>query len=735
MDNHQDIFSKFGSGGGGVGGNDGHNRHDSLLGTTGGGSSDDDPFNDSGGDFFDKFLEEEAARNNGLNSSMLLGGNDSSLNINATALLDAELNRSSVSCGDMNLEMRDMEGNDQNNANANINNTGGVGQVLSHSGFTGGQATNHNGFANFVGNAPLSSGIQKPDNLRNSWFLPGGAAGGTSPAGANNNNANAVFQNNASSQNRHLNLALDAAPLNVSLGSGITSTLRRKGSNVKLNPSKAKKANVTSSKMRSTKRDGLLARALKARYNSSGQVNNYNVNAAGAAALISAKLPRNSMSALQAVSGMSQSGMNQMRGSGHGSALFASSNSQIRFNSVEQEPGSGGGTQNATWGQPPNKRKNGNFFSDMLAGSSNNNSQVQKNPPNIVSSNSTSSLLHQQVVLSGNNGGSASGSSMQDLLRLCKLQSKTQTLLRQSSAHSLMKQTSSQSLKDMSKKVDVSSLLPPQHASKSLNNHNHNNSNNIHGPQHNNNNNNSRQNNNPAQPSANNNNAIETSSLLHQSCRLYPTTAAVVESALRIDPDAVRKAIPITLEKGSIISGSGGGKKAQNIYGYPVNVAMTHGASMEVLKMLVEAGPDVLIQKDGTDGSGSLGIALTTKCEHMHMGAVVTLLVQANPECVKVADRRGNYPLHVSVNYGLPLDIVKRLYAMYPKALQMRNFHSETPLDIAQRSTRCSEDVMNFLQSTAFSPLENTAAHMDNINNPNAGYLEDCLDDIMETNF
>jgi hypothetical protein len=207
---------------------------------------------------------------------------------------------------------------------------------------------------------------------------------------------------------------------------------------------------------------------------------------------------------------------------------------------------------------------------------------------------------------------------------------------------------------------------------------------------------------------------------------LYPTTAAVVESALRIDPDAVRKAVPVTLEKGL------SSKKAQNIYGYPVNVAMTHGASMEVLKLLVEAGPDVLIQKDGTDGSGSLGIALTTKCDNMM--PVVTMLVQANPECVKVADRRGNYPLHVSVNYGLPLDIVKRLYAMYPKALQMRNFHSETPLDIAQRSTRCSEDVMNFLQSTAFSPLENTAAHMDN-NNPNAGYLEDCLDDIMETNF
>jgi hypothetical protein len=49
---------------------------------------------------------------------------------------------------------------------------------------------------------------------------------------------------------------------------------------------------------------------------------------------------------------------------------------------------------------------------------------------------------------------------------------------------------------------------------------------------------------------------------------------------------------------------------------------------MEVLKMLVEAGLDVLIQKDGTDGSGSLDIALTTNCDV----AVVTMLVQANSE-------------------------------------------------------------------------------------------------------
>jgi ankyrin repeat protein len=211
-------------------------------------------------------------------------------------------------------------------------------------------------------------------------------------------------------------------------------------------------------------------------------------------------------------------------------------------------------------------------------------------------------------------------------------------------------------------------------------------------------------------------NNMDGGSLLHQSCRLYPKTAAVVESALRIDPNAIRKAVPVASEKG----------QARKGYGYPINLAITHGASVEVIKMLIQAGPDVLVQKDGTDGSGSLGIALANNADIQ----VIEVLLQANPECVEVADRRGNYPLHVAVSNGASFQIVKRLHSMYPMALQMRNFHSQTPLDIAQRSTRCSEEVMNFLQTTAFSPLD--VHHLDQHNSAD---LEDGLDDIMETNF
>jgi ankyrin repeat protein len=168
--------------------------------------------------------------------------------------------------------------------------------------------------------------------------------------------------------------------------------------------------------------------------------------------------------------------------------------------------------------------------------------------------------------------------------------------------------------------------------------------------------------------------------------------------------------------------------QAKNTCGYPVNVAITHGGSLDVIKLLIDAGPDVLVQKDGNEGSGSLGIALTNNVD----SKVIEMLIQANPECVKVADRRGNYPLHVAVSHGMSIELVKTLHSIFPKALQMRNFHSQTPLDIAQRSTRCSEDVMNYLQNTAFSPLEHDVYHLDQHNEAD---LEDGLDDIMETNF
>eukprot|EP00934_Nitzschia_sp_Nitz4_P007036 Nitzschia sp. Nitz4//scaffold7_size249615//182554//184512//NITZ4_001196-RA/size249615-processed-gene-0.307-mRNA-1//1//CDS//3329558499//7026//frame0 len=652
MDN-QDMFSK-------LGGDNAMDAADLNL-----DRADLVSFNDSSNDFFDKFLADEVSKDNGLlDNNMLLSGDDSTLE----AMLRSDDKPSNADS--MNFDTKPSDFKSTSNSD-DYNMSEEVPQ----------QSMNVD-----ISSASASAPQAQPGPVgqdRSNWFQASSAAA------------------QAPSQSLPQNSMLDAAPLNISLGGGhpssssLASNLRRKGSHAQLGPAKlgaVRKAHTTSSKIRSTMSEGMLARALKARYNSGSNLNKYNVNAATANAVISSKLQQKAMSTMNVGSTRGAISQHLSRSS------FHNRNSRHDLVAVERQGASGG--KNATWGAGPLRKPDSNMFANLLGGPGSSGMMKPSASSGLGASGSSLGLRMQQHKL----GASGSRSSMQDLLRLSKKQSKTQTLLRQSSAQTLLRQTSAQNLrKGPSQKVDLSSLLPPQHAAMHNGTHSH-------GPV-------------PKIPSspkgadAQSNNAVE--SLLHQSCRLYPTTAAVVESALRIDPEAVRKAVPVTVEKG---------KKLQNVYGYPVNVAMTHGGSQEVIEMLIKAGPDVLIRKDGNDGAGSLGIALVNGGDNK----LVDMLIQANPECVTVADRKGNYPLHVAVNYGRPLELVKRLHTLFPGALQKRNFHSQTPLDIAQISTRCSEEVMNYLQSAAFSSLERNAQH---VGRPHPNDLEDGLDDIMKTNF
>ncbi len=623
---------------------------DSLL-------EDEDPFNNSGTDFFDKFLADDADRST--ESGDLLEGN---------------------------LMMSANEATFQDILNSTLNKSGGNDDLMM-----------------LDATIPKALGEDefRPNAIQSRYPHGFERAGQNETSNAGGGNSDWFDIVGSANQVNSLGSMLDATPLNISLGGGIatasssssiSSMLRRKGSNAQIHGSKmslVKKVNHTSSKLRSAKSEGMLARALRAKYNSGNALNKYNVNAAEASAVINA---RNSMSALAGggVGGVMPQRLSQTN-------MFRGSEADL--NGVVTDGKSG--SMNATWGAVSSRRPGASLFASLLSIPGEDESYTNDGP-SLPSSGPMASLLRQQKLSRG-----GSRTSMQDLLRSSKKQTKTQYILRQSSAQSLLNQTSSQSVKGINKKVDVSSLLPPHHAMVGLSIIGHAPSPKISSDH--------------KDQSANNTgqmDSMDVSSLLHQSCRLYPTTAAVVESALRIDPDSIRKAVQMPMERG----------QAKKACGYAVNVAMTHGGSLDVLKMLIDAGPDVLVQKDGHEGSGSLGIALTNNVDIK----VIELLIGANPDCVKVADRRGNYPLHVAVSHGMPIQLVKKLHAIFPKALQMRNFHSQTPLDIAQRSTRCSEDVMNYLQTTAFSPLEYDVHHLDQHNEAD---LEDGLDDIMETNF
>ena len=92
----------------------------------------------------------------------------------------------------------------------------------------------------------------------------------------------------------------------------------------------------------------------------------------------------------------------------------------------------------------------------------------------------------------------------------------------------------------------------------------------------------------------------------------------------------------------------------------------------------------------------SLSLALTKRPQDTR---AIELIVTLDPRAVVVPDRRKNLPLHVACQKACPLSVIRQLYELNPDAIQAENFHCETPLVIAQRNSRCPEEVLNFLQS------------------------------------
>jgi len=201
----------------------------------------------------------------------------------------------------------------------------------------------------------------------------------------------------------------------------------------------------------------------------------------------------------------------------------------------------------------------------------------------------------------------------------------------------------------------------------------------------------------------------KSSSCVHRACQLFPKTVDTINSALINDIDAIRRYEKLNqlnsratmkwgLMRGSKIPlfNSIRKRRIMESYQLPINIALKYKASIAVISLLTGAGPDALLLPDGNEGSYSLSIALNTKQNDLD---VIQLLLVSNPKCVMVADRRQNYPLHIACSKGSNLHVIRLLYMKYPEAVLKKNFHGDTPLDIARRNTViCGDDVVEFLQ-------------------------------------
>jgi len=216
--------------------------------------------------------------------------------------------------------------------------------------------------------------------------------------------------------------------------------------------------------------------------------------------------------------------------------------------------------------------------------------------------------------------------------------------------------------------------------------------------------------------------------LLHRSCQQFASDPFVVKTALNLDPSAARKRAQMSasqsktaqaeirtrfvpLPQGCIRRPFNKNKPiTKEAYSYPINIALNNQASVEVVAMLASAAPEVLTEQDGFHQVCPLSLALTTmmgnakeskssKSSSNNFMAVIDVLLTANPRAVCLPDRRHNLPLHIAIQHGAPMEIVRQLYCLYPEAGRMQNFHGETPLLIAQRTSKCPEAVLDFLQA------------------------------------
>jgi len=180
---------------------------------------------------------------------------------------------------------------------------------------------------------------------------------------------------------------------------------------------------------------------------------------------------------------------------------------------------------------------------------------------------------------------------------------------------------------------------------------------------------------------------LDAPSLLHTACKLHPTVLAIVKRVLDSDPSAIRQPT----------------QRQRHEYSYPINIALKHQASADVIQLLAQQAPDVLLRPDGPIQTASLGIALQ---ENVGLD-VIDVLLRANPDCARTSDRHQNLPLHLAVRSPqVTWELIQRIHQTYPDALFERNFRNETPLDVAVRSPFCPDAIVDGLRRLSYSKIE-----------------------------
>lgn len=184
---------------------------------------------------------------------------------------------------------------------------------------------------------------------------------------------------------------------------------------------------------------------------------------------------------------------------------------------------------------------------------------------------------------------------------------------------------------------------------------------------------------------------------LHRACSSANTSLEEIDRLLGENPSAASMPAKLYTMKPvyNPVTRKPQKKLVKESYTYPLNIAIKNKASPEVIRMLIDAAPDVLLKKDGDKQESSLSILVKNL---PHEVATVDHMLLTRPRCASARDAYSNTVAHVGSSCGASLPVMRHIVIMYPEALSQRNFHDQTPLELAQRSIgRCTDEVASFL--------------------------------------
>ena len=121
---------------------------------------------------------------------------------------------------------------------------------------------------------------------------------------------------------------------------------------------------------------------------------------------------------------------------------------------------------------------------------------------------------------------------------------------------------------------------------------------------------------------------------------------------------------------------------------------MDDEVAMEVLKLLLDAQPDLVTRISERDDGGELPLhkAATNKSEEF-----CKILVDAYPESLRVGDGCGSLPIHHACKNGRP-DTVEYLFGLYPESINIRTNSGYLPIHkAANRPGENTAEIVEFL--------------------------------------